>query len=216
MNDLPTNIDQGRGFLYADDTAIAISDQRPHMIKWKLNTSLNTLATWFAKNKLSLNLKKCKSMLFGTSNQLSNLGQLTISYGEEAFEQVQSFKYLGVVLDSRLTFSEHVHILDQGTALMLYKTLILPIYDYCDYVYYSVNQNDRKVLQRLKNCALRTILRVERLTSTMSTHNTLCMDTLDTRRNKHVAVQMYRFTHNLASSYCCDMYQKGNKARSGK
>ena len=60
------------------------------------------------------------------------------------------------MLDCRLTFEEHAnymksktigkikllgrirHILDRETAIMLYKTLIILIYDYCDYLYYPL------------------------------------------------------------------------------
>lgn len=137
VNDLPMVIDRGRNYLYADDTAIAVSDH-PSDIEQKLNSSLSTLATWFAKYKL------------------------------------ESKTYAKIKLLGRVC-----HILGQDPALTLYKTLILPIYDYCDYVYYSVNQTDKEFLQKLQNCAFRTILRVEWLTSTAYTHETLCMDTLD-------------------------------------
>ena len=91
-------------------------------------------------------------MLFGTRHQLINMGEIKILYRNHKLEQVSSFKYLGVVSDSKLTFAAHVehlkskkyakirilgrvrHVLDQGTALTLYKTLILPIYDNCDYI----------------------------------------------------------------------------------
>ena len=32
------------------------------------------------------------------------------------------------------------------------------------------------------------------------------MDTLEERRNKHVAIQMYRFVNDLAPTYCSNMF----------
>ena len=110
--------------------------------------------------------------------------------------------YAKIILLGRLH-----HILDQGTALTLYKTLILPIYDYCDYeIYYSISSNDMEVLQNLQNCAFRTILRVERLTSTAYTHEILHMHTLAEHREKHVVIQMCRYVNNLPPEYCCNMF----------
>ncbi len=224
VNDLPSIIDNGRCYLYADDTAIAVSDHRPEVLQRKLNQSLNLLASWFVKNKLSLNLKKCKYMIFGTSHQINVIGNLDILYSGVYIEKVNSFKYLGVVLDSRLTFGEHIsylksktyskikllgrvrHILDQNTALTLYKTLILPVYDYCDFIYYSINSSEKEVLQKLQNCAFWTILRPDRLASMDMTHTVLHMNTLDDRRNKHVAIQMYKFVNHLAPAYCSNMF----------
>ncbi len=77
-----------------------------------------------------------------------------------------------------------------------------------DYVYYSISNNDKEILQRSQNCALKTILKVDRLARTEHIHEVLNMDTLEVRRNKHVAVQMYRFVNNLAPSSCCDMFCK--------
>ena len=157
------------------------------------------LANWFIKNKLSLNLKKCKHMLFGTTHQLGNIGNLKIEYGNTSIVRVTSFKYLGVVLDSRLTFSDHVchlksktyskiklprrvrNILNQGTALTMYKTLILPIFDYCDFIYDRISLYDQETLQKLQNCAFKTILRVDRLTSANFIHEALNLDTLASR-----------------------------------
>ena len=73
------------------------------------------------------------------------------------------------------------HIIDQQTALIMYKSLILPVFDYCDFVYYSISSNDKEILQRLQNCALKTILRVDRLARTEYIHEALNMDTLEVR-----------------------------------
>ena len=66
-------------------------------------------------------------------------------------------------------------IIDRDTALMLYKCLILPIYDYLDYVYYPLGANIIDVLEKLQNVALRTIICAEPRTSTETLHTTLQM-----------------------------------------
>ena len=54
--------------------------------------------------------------------------------------------------------------------------------------------------------SLKTILRVDRLASTDLIHELLNMGMLEHGRSKHVAVQMYSFTNNLAPTYCCNMF----------
>ena len=150
-------------------------------------------------------------MIFGTYNQRERIGSITVKFGATVLEQVDRFKYLGIILDPNLNFEAHVRylksklfakikllgrvrrLLDRNTALTIYKTLILPVLDYCDHVYYGISSQNKEMLQRLQNCAFRSILNVDSYTHTNDTHNTLNMDRLDDRRTKHVAVQMYKF-----------------------
>ena len=168
VNDLPWNIVSGSTYLYADDTTISVRGLTSIEIDGKLNRNLHCLATWFRKNKLSLNLSKCKFMIFGTCHQVNRIGNLVIRYENTTLEQISSFKYLGIKLDSCLTFDEHVsyikgklyckikllgrvhRLLDKKTALMLYKALILPVLDYCDFIYHGTSSINRRHCKNYK------------------------------------------------------------------
>ncbi len=89
---------------------------------------------------------------------------------------------------------------------MLYQTLILPVLDYCDHVYYGISANDREVLQKLQNCAFRSILNVDMYMHTSDMHNTLNMNLLEDRCKKHVSVQMYEFLKCNGPTACRDMF----------
>ena len=65
--------------------------------------SLETISLY-----LFLNLKKkTKVMLIGTAQRLHMTRSFTINANDNVFERVYSFKYLGVVLDPCLSWSEH-------------------------------------------------------------------------------------------------------------
>ena len=91
--------------LFADDMLL----YRPIVCtndKQLLQSDVDLLAAWVSEHHLSLNTNKCKYMVISrrpcsTNNTLSSM---TI-YGIP-FEKVSSFKYLGVIIDSRL--SEHL------------------------------------------------------------------------------------------------------------
>ncbi len=93
------------------------------------------------------------------------------------------------------------------TAMTIYKTIILLVFDYCHFQLVNNNNYDAELLQKLLNCAFRTILHVECLTPTHLTHNTLQMDTLIERRYKHTAVQVYKTLNDLAPAGCVNMYE---------
>ena len=76
INDLPIALHELKTNLYADDTAVTISDSNPEILERKLNDALKIIMNWFAVNKLSLNRKKSKIMYFGTRGQLSKLADI--------------------------------------------------------------------------------------------------------------------------------------------
>jgi hypothetical protein len=61
-----------------------------------------------ARNKLVLNIKKTKSIVFGTNHSLNTKPQLNLAINNVENEQVEVTKLLGVTLDCNLSSSKHV------------------------------------------------------------------------------------------------------------
>ncbi len=119
-------------------------------------------------------------------------------------------KYLGVYLDCNLTFDKHVEYiadkaakklgvirkvnecLNRSTVLTLYKSLILPLFDYCDTVYMCTSLGNLSKLQLLQNQACRTILLAGRYTSVKDMHCSLKLEMLNDRRNVHMALECHK------------------------
>ena len=57
--------------------------------------------------------KKTKCMLFGTPTMLRNSGPLNLQFQSNNIEQVNVFKYLGVLLDNTLNFGDHTSMVCQ-------------------------------------------------------------------------------------------------------
>ena len=86
---------------------------------------------------------------------------------------VSTYKYLGITLDSTLTFNYHVnsavHLIAYKTnllakikrfmtdkvALQVYKSMILPYFDYWDAIYNTAGQEGLDKVQRLQNRCLK-------------------------------------------------------------
>ena len=117
-------------------------------------------------------------MFFGTHAKLQSTKDISVIHNGQHLEREYTVKYLGLKLDSKLISVNHVdyvraktigkikmlgrvsRVLNRDTTVTLYKTLILLIFDYCDYVYmyYMLNDRCKDVLQRLQNCALKNII----------------------------------------------------------
>ena len=108
INDLPSITKTCKVILYADDTAIIYSDKQKAQIEKHLNNDMEIVKTWLDENKLTLNVKKTKSMLIGNKKLLNEADYLDIRLDMDSIEQVGEFKYLGVWLDSSLKFTSHI------------------------------------------------------------------------------------------------------------
>ena len=123
---------------------------------------------------------------------------------------VPCFKYLGITLDSTLNFSKHIvsviqqishkmtllaklknYLLDD-TALLIYKTMILPYFEYVDVIFCMSNQKDLGKLQTLQNKCIRICMCKERRFDTNRAHKQSNIPFLSDRRKAHVCNFMYK------------------------
>ena len=99
INDLSSVTKTCNVILYADDTAIIYSDKQKAQIEKHLNNDMEIVKTWLDENKLTLNVKKTKSMLIGNNKLLNEADYLDVRLYMDSIEQVGELKYLGVWLD---------------------------------------------------------------------------------------------------------------------
>ena len=230
INDLPAHIKNCNVALYADDTALYFSANDPAEMKKVLNDELENVSKWFILNKLTLNTKKTKYMIFGSVKKVQKIGDIGVSIGGDSLEKVNVFKYLGMWLDSTLSFRDHIDYIckkasskigvlgkirkfvSQEIALMLYKALVLPHFDYADTVWDTAG-TIKGQLQILQNRALRIVLRgapgwdaaveegYSRLPRTTWLHETTKLAPLQERRDFHLATLMYKNFNGLVPGY---------------
>ena len=136
-----------KSILFADDTNLFNSNRNLQYLMESTNVELQKLSEWFKANKLSLNVGKTKYILFGNKHIPGKSFHLILD--GNVLDQVKETKFLGVVLDEKLNWSQHInhiclkisrglgiigrvkHILPSKTLLMLYYSLIYPYISYC-------------------------------------------------------------------------------------
>ena len=65
-------------------------------------SDLDSLSAWLYSNKLTLNVKKCKVSYYG-KRQVNNCFKLI----DQPIEETNSIKYLGVHIDTKLSFKDN-------------------------------------------------------------------------------------------------------------
>jgi exonuclease III len=89
--------------LFADDTALVFTGD---LSSETINASLSNFWTWMTVNKLTLNCNKTKFMVF--SKRRKNFAIPALVMNNIQIEQVSSIKYLGVLIDDKLSFGPHI------------------------------------------------------------------------------------------------------------
>ena len=217
LNDLTDHVQDSAVSLYADDTALYVSSDSYIDMMLTLKVELATVSEWLAANKLTLNIKKTKYVIFGKPRQLQDMPYYNLEINNEPIHRVQYMKYLGVTLDENLNFNKHIDIihaksvnklgilrrsrefLDRQTALTLYQSLVLPQMTYCDLVYETTSKANKEKLQKVQNTALRCILKCNKRTSVKFMHRELKVLTLEQKRDVNRAVQCYKEVTNPTS-----------------
>ena len=134
--------------LFADDAALIISAENLKKLRKLLKTQSKVFFDWLILNKLTLNYKKTKYVIFqrkGISNQL--LKKVNLNINKNHIKQVGTFKYLGVYLDNKLSWQEHI------------ETLNTKLAKFTGLVYKMRNFTPRKILMMLYNALVGSYLR---------------------------------------------------------
>lgn len=109
INDLP-NSSEFETRLFADDTALFLSDKDLKSLNKKVNTELIKIEQWLNSNKLSLNYSKTNYLLIRPKSRNPNYN-FTINIKGIEIKQSHSAKYLGIIIDENLDWKPHIQYL---------------------------------------------------------------------------------------------------------
>lgn len=151
INDI-TKIEEEMINIYADDIMIEVHGKDINEINKKSENIMNRINEYCNNNCLKLNFKKCKYMKIKERKKYKD-EEITIKIGSNNIEEVKSYKYLGITIDNKLNWNEHINKLikkiqkyipifynirnytKQQVSIQLYKTLVLSNINYGIQIY---------------------------------------------------------------------------------
>lgn len=189
----------------------------PTTIFGEMQLRLNMLVDWCTMNKLTLNIKKTKALIFFPPKKGVVIPSFKVH--DQDLEFVSSYKYLGFVLDSQLKFDLMLQnlirivthklyllakmrsMLSLNAAIAVYKSKILTYIDYSSIFHFSTNKCRRDKLQMLQNHAIRIILKLPRRTNVDDQHVTLNLWLIENRTIYFVLVLMHHLINKHGQIY---------------
>ena len=210
INDLRNCLTHSKSYLYADDTVLVETCIDIYTSYLNLQADLDNIANWCKGNKLTINIKKTKSMLYGSSYRIKNIQLQKFSLDGEQIDFVQQYKYFGITLDSTFTFKQQAQntikivshkilllykirkFINEHAAIQIYKTMILPYLDYGDIISYILPKKNLDKLQTLQERALKICFTFHNVIPIPIMHRTAKVAPLYKRRLGHVYHFMYK------------------------
>ncbi len=106
--------------LYADDSNLITTSKTYKDLEITCNEQLKVIDSFFMNNSLFLNAKKTNKMVFSTKQSNKSIPEISISVGENKIESVKLTKFLGVTIDSNLSWDCHVQKLSHKISSGIY------------------------------------------------------------------------------------------------
>lgn len=174
---------------YADDTAILFKGKSWAETFDRAESGLERIASWLDSNLLTLNTNKTKYLCFqktSASNPSTNheikihecKGQArTVSCSCPKIDRAESIKYLGVILDEKLSFKPHINVLsgrvrkiipimkllrdgaDKDLLMLVYTALCQTILSYCILAWGGAAKTFMVKVERAQRSVLKVMFR---------------------------------------------------------
>ena len=194
---------------YADDTTPYSVDTSMDLLLNALEEDVTILIRWFRENYFQLNADKCHFLISNRSKDT------LINVGDEIIECSNSVKLLGITIDNKLKFGEHVsklckkasqkihalarisNFMSQDKLRIIMKAFIESQFGYCPlaWMFHSRKLNNR--INRLHERALRLVYKDVTLSfeELLRKDNAFCVHH---RNLQKLATEMYKVKNNLS------------------
>ena len=109
MNDIPNANEDFKYILYADDTTLFSTIQVLATTPFDVNNQLTQIYDWLAVNKLSLNIKKTKYIVFHAINKDIDGLIPELKINDIIIERVENFNFLGLIFNEHMFWKHHIN-----------------------------------------------------------------------------------------------------------
>ena len=211
INDLPEAI-EGLVKIFADDTKVyrAIeSTETPELLQNDVSKS----EYWGGEWKMFYNTEKCHHVHIGENTEASKY-EMGSGDNRNTIKRVESEKDLGVFIDEKLNFRDHITkkvnianrnlgiifrsftYMDKEMFLNLYKSMVRPHIEYATQVWSPQYKKDKITLENVQRRATRLVKSIKHL-SYSERLKTLGLPTLEYRRERADMIQVYKILHDI-------------------
>jgi len=205
---------------YADDNTLSHHDKNPNVVKHVLEKSSNIAIKWFAENNMKANPSKFQAMVLSRNNT-----DISFNVGDTVIIPTDCVKLLGVNIDNKLSFNQHIsqlskkagkqinamsrlsNVLSKENKMTVLKSFILSNFNYCPLVYHVSSKGSSLKMERLLERGIRLVLNdfSSNINSMMTKSN---VSSLFCSRVRLLAVFVFKVINNMLPQIPTDLFQR--------
>ena len=173
LNDIFYFVSKGDLYNYADDNCISVSHKDISVLSTQLEIETQVMAKWFSDNSMKANADKFQGIVLPGSRNNANV-QVSLGGVDIAF--VKKIDVLGVCIDGKLNFNEHVGricskasaqisalqrltgLVDYQSRKAIYTSFIASNFNYCPLVWFFTSRESINKIDKIQERALRSVL----------------------------------------------------------
>ena len=212
---------------YVDDCKLYLSFSPAELTTsiYALNEDLMRISQWCCKNSLLINPHKTKVLAVGVPQLLQKLSSFSVTLFDKELTPVPVVKDLGVLLDTRLSYNEHIiktasnclfklkqinrikHLLDRKTLLLVINSFVFSKLQYCSTVWSNTSNSNIDKLQKVQNFAGRIILGLRKYDHISDGLRSLKWLPIREKLILNDATMMHKCINKLVPDYLADMFR---------
>ena len=229
INDIFYFMNESKLANYADDTSTYLSKEGIFPFLHALKSETSIVLNWFKKNEMKSNSDKCHLIVAENEHRPAYISNACI-YLEEEKELLQNektVKLLGILIDDKMTFEEHVKTLlkkgnqklhalmrvskymSEGKLKLLMKTFIESQFNYCPLIWMFHSRAINKRINSLQERALRVVYKDDNLTfeQLLEKDNSFTNHEINLQK---LALLMYKVKHGLCPVPIQEIFKERN------
>ena len=190
-----------------------------------LNEDLTRISQWCCKNSLLINPDKTKVLAVALPQLLKKLSSFSITLFDKEITPVPVVKDLGVLLDTRLSYNQHItetaskclfklyqinrikHLLDRKTLLLVINSFVFSKLKYCSTVWSNTSRSNIDKLQKVQNFAGQIILGLRKYDHISDELRSFKWLPIREKLILNDATMMYKCINKLVPDYLADMFK---------
>ena len=208
INDMFYFVDKTKIANYADDNSTYTTESNIDNLLKILEEETSLVLNWFRINEMKSNDDKCHLIV-------ANHVDVSVRLNSETTEGEDSVELLGIHIDNKLTFNQHVtnlckkgnqklhalarisKLLSQDKLKLIMKTFIESQFNYCPLIWMFHSRTLNTKINKLHERALRIVYKDDNLTfqQLLEKDNSV---TIHEKNLQKLATEMYKVKHNLS------------------
>ena len=207
---------------YADDNTVGCTGATTNDVQSKLELVASKMLSWFGNNFMKANPNKFQYIIFDRS--IKNDDDHVINIGSEQIPSNKCVKLLGVNIDNKLTFNDHISdlcckagrklnvlarlsvILDREAKMLLFNSFIVSQFSFCPIVWNYCKRSDKEKMEKIQYRALKYVHR-DFTASYRNLRQRSNVPLLHINRLRNITCEVFKTVNKLNPRYLHDLFE---------